>query len=294
MKKRIVRLTILLGILFLMTYKAYLQLTDGFNSKNIVLELPCENKWEISYTEEELEMARTILTQPFRYLAKGRQSYAFESEDGKYVLKFMKCQRFNMHSLAKLLPNSERKMKMKMKSRKALFSSYFIAKNECSAESAILFLQLNCKPRLHKKVTLIDKLGCKHEVDIDKTPFVIQKKITPVFTALQKTIDKGDTEKTYSLLKEITDVVAALSARGIRDADLALIKHHNIGFDGEKVAYIDIGTFKHVSKKKKAKLIKKDYKSLDRLCDWLEVRDPRLSLYVKQQIAERIAAAENV
>ncbi len=293
MKKKFVLFSSLFCVLFLMSYKAYLQLTDNFAVENIVLELPHEKRWEMAYKEEEIENVRKILSQSFRYLAKGRQSYAFESDDGQYVLKFMKCQRFKMHWLAKFLPGFDRKMKLKRKRKKELFSSYYIAKNECSDECALVFLQLNSQPFIHKTVKLIDKLGRVHEVDIDKTPFVIQRKITPVFTALQKVLENGDTKKTYSLLKQITDTVAMLSKRGIRDADPALIKHQNIGFYGDTVAYIDIGTFKHVSRKKRAKFIRKDCESLTRLCDWLQMHDPKFSLFVQEQIAQSITAAKN-
>jgi len=291
MKGRFIKLFIVSLLLSLMAYKSYLLLTDGFSVKNIVFE-GNEARWDISYTDQEIRDAQKILSQPFHYLAKGRQCYAFESEDGQYVLKFMKCQRFKTNWFSRWLPNGERKVKKKNRCKKVLFSSYFIAKNECSNETALLFLQLNAKPRLHKKVQLIDKLGRIHEVEIDKTPFVIQKKITPVFTALQRTLEKGDTEKAYSLLKQITDVIVTLSRRGIRDADAALIKHNNLGFEGDRVAYIDIGTFKHVSRKKRAKFLRKDYQSLNRLCDFLETQNPELACYVKQEIAQAIIAAQ--
>jgi hypothetical protein len=293
MKRRFIKLFIVFLLLSLMTYKSYLLLTDGFSVKNIVFEEK-KARWEISYTGEEIKDAQKILNQPFRYLAKGRQCYAFESEDGQYVLKFMKCQRFKTSWFSRWLPNSARKIKKKSKSKKALFSSYFIAKNECPKETALLFLQLNAKSLFHKKVQLIDKLGRIHEVDIDKTPFVIQKKITPVFTALQRVLEKGDSEQACSLLKQITDVIATLSKRGIRDADAALIKHNNLGFEGDSIAYIDIGTFKHVSRKKRAKFLRKDYQSLDRLCDFLERQNPELACYVKQEIAQAIAAAQEL
>lgn len=292
MKKKFTLYGLIFALLFGTTYKAYLLLTGGFEVENIVLDLPGEKRWEIKYTEDEIEAVRTVLSQPFHYLAKGRQSYAFESEDGKYVLKFMKCQRFKAHWFTQFLPDRKAKMKEKKRSKKEIFTSFYIAKNRCSDESALVFLQLNPQPLLHKKVVLIDTLRRRYEVDIDTTPFVIQRKVTPIFAFLQQLIKEKKTDKIYSALKQVTDIVVTLSERGVRVADPALIKHQNIGFCDGKVAYIDIGSFTHVSPKKRARQIRRDYNSLDRLCEWLEKRNPQYSRYVKEQIAQSTRAAE--
>src|SRR5689334_14456085 len=47
-------------------------------------------------TEEQQQLDR-ILSQPFRYLSAGSQSYAFVSEDGKYVIKFFRMKHRVFH-----------------------------------------------------------------------------------------------------------------------------------------------------------------------------------------------------
>src|SRR5579872_1148087 len=59
--------------------------TDGFSLSLIEGPLPLKEMDRIDWDPVSIEQA---LSQPFHYLGKGRQSFVFASEDGKWVLKF--------------------------------------------------------------------------------------------------------------------------------------------------------------------------------------------------------------
>ncbi|MBI3236610.1 MAG: hypothetical protein HYZ48_02760 [Chlamydiales bacterium] len=63
----------------------------SFNIRHIHPHLEADARWEIPPpTQEEYTLLDEILKQPFRYLAKGNHTFAFVSEDNRYVIKFHK------------------------------------------------------------------------------------------------------------------------------------------------------------------------------------------------------------
>src|ERR1700722_581245 len=81
---------ILAGLLIFFPIRAYYRWTDDFRIANITHDIPYHPEWDTSLSHEELAQLKSILDQPFTYIGKGAQAYAFASEDGKYVLKFFK------------------------------------------------------------------------------------------------------------------------------------------------------------------------------------------------------------
>lgn len=177
----------------------------------------------------KLELARDILSQPFSYLGKGRQFYAFLSQDQKYVLKLIKCQRFNTLPWTSTL-QPERFCYKKQQFEK-LFSSCHIAANELADITAILFVHLVPFAETKVKVTLIDKLGLFHKLDIDKVPFLLQ-----TYVAKSSTLHTNEQQLISTLAYET-------AKRGFIDTDSGGLERGNIGFLEGKAVYIDVGTF---------------------------------------------------
>src|SRR4029079_17540498 len=78
---------LLLGVgLYLCSYRR------GFTVEKISSKLSFNEAWEIHPLSLEARdhLLHTVLSQTFYYLGSGSQSYAFASQDGKYVLKFFK------------------------------------------------------------------------------------------------------------------------------------------------------------------------------------------------------------
>lgn len=85
--------------------RLYYQLTAGFTLSNISSDFPFQPQWEVRplMASEEAEFFKA-LNQPYSYLGKGCQSYVFASEDGKYVIKFFKYQRYRIQSWLAYFP----------------------------------------------------------------------------------------------------------------------------------------------------------------------------------------------
>jgi hypothetical protein len=77
--------------------RLYYRLTDGFTIGNITATFAYHPEWETTpLNVDEENFLEEALNQPYTYLAKGCQAYVFQSQDGKYVVKFFKYQRFRL------------------------------------------------------------------------------------------------------------------------------------------------------------------------------------------------------
>ncbi|MCE5294654.1 MAG: hypothetical protein LLF94_08590, partial [Chlamydiales bacterium] len=81
----------------------YEEANDGFYESAIHLHTWPKKKYDALACAYNVEDARIALNQPVHYLGQGRQFFDFESADGKYVLKFLKCQRIDVSSVYKAM-----------------------------------------------------------------------------------------------------------------------------------------------------------------------------------------------
>jgi hypothetical protein len=64
--------------------------TEGFRISKIQNNTFENTEFQtLSFSQEEEKRAKEILSQPFTYLARGKQSFVFVSEDQKTVLKLL-------------------------------------------------------------------------------------------------------------------------------------------------------------------------------------------------------------
>ena len=255
-----------------------------------------EEKWQIPHTKEEVAFAQSILQQPFHYIGKGIQSYVFLSNDGKYVLKFLKCQRLRLVPVFEKIPlcgvfkdYRDQKRQEKLQRIESLFTSYSISKKVLSHETQVIFAHLNRTPIFEKTVLLYDKAGFQHEIQIDTVPFVIQRKLDPIFPTLQKLYEQGNQEGLQRRLDQIVDVYVECINKGIRNYDPSLIARNNLGFTDLSACYIDLGSFGYIEKHRLYRNLKKDIKSLIPIYKWLKKRDKAQAEYFKSQLKEIVA-----
>ena len=220
-----------------------------------------------------LELARTILNQPFTYLGQGRQSIIFESKDGCYVIKFIKCHRFKTQKNAQIL---------------RMFSSMLLARDPLEKQTGVIFAHITPENELQKTVELIDKYGFSYKVDIDTCPFVLQKKALPAFAALKQLYKDNKKEELKVRLNQLVNLLVERGKFGIINPDGKLIRHNNVGFLDDRAVYIDIGTLRYSAKSQNPRYIKKDFDRLAPIRQWLEATDPNLAVY----FAERIKAGQ--
>lgn len=200
--------------------------TDGFHLNKIYSDHPFDQKWEVQADEKET----VVLAQPFYFLGSGVQYYAFVSEDQKTVLKIVKPYHFCPNFILSKLPLPKVKM-ARQKRLEAILHSAKIAYEQLKEETGLLFLHLNSTEGKYEKVKLHDKLGICHEVSLDQTAFVLQKKASPFssHSDLKTAIDQ-----TFALIRSRCE-------KGIACSDAVLSK--NFGFLEGRAIEIDIGSY---------------------------------------------------
>lgn len=275
--------------------RLYFHLTGGFTTGNIVFTEIKDTRWEIRPLEEQEEaLVNSILTQEFTYLGKGCQSYVFLSQDGHYVIKFFKYQRFKVSPLLEafsflpiLKEYYQEKMEKKKKKREGLYHSWKIAFENLQPETGLLFVHLNNSNHLKRALTIYDKLGFQHQVDLDTTEFLIQKKAKMLCSYIDELMDHNREDQAKAFLKKIIALILSEYQRGYADNDHALMQNTGV-LEGNPI-HIDVGQFVQEERATdpefyKQELFNKTYK----FRSWLEKQHPTLKIFLEEQLIQTI------
>ncbi len=274
----------LIIVAIIASYFGYNKANHNFSVANITLQ-----DWQpIAHlphnSEDEIKQAKKILDQPFSYLGKGRQSFVFESKDGKYILKFIKCQRINVSNFYTDIPLPhflDKKRKGKLYERtdrvKRLLTSWSLAKDPLDEQTGILLLHIEPRIELLQTVTLIDKLGFSHTLSIDSVPFILQEKAQQVMPVLKGLLKQNKDKELNTRFTQLIDLFIQRASLGIINPDSSLLKHGNIGFLKDRAIYIDLGTFKRSKKSASRDYLAKDLKKLLPIVKWLKKHDKQLA-----------------
>lgn len=212
------------------------RLTDGFSLSQMRSQIPvrlaCSSP-ELSYAQ--IENLKEIFNQPFRYLGKGCQFYAFGSADGRYVLKFLK-----QKHLRQIVPFQKRTNECREERVKRLFSSVQLAYHEMPLESGLLYIHLNREPVLEVNVTLIDKLGIHHKVALDDYECILQERGLPVKELFMQPLTN---EEVWARVGQLEALVRARCGKGIRDRDRSFAQNVVFAQDEDRAFFADVGQF---------------------------------------------------
>lgn len=231
--------------------RLYFLVTDGFCIGNITSTLPNDPRWNTRpLAEEEQIFVNAILSQNFFYLGKGCQSYVFLSNDKKHVIKFFKHQHFRpkfyvrwfafIPAVKEILAD---KVKEKRNKRDYFFRSWKTAFDHLQSETGLVYVHLNKTKCLQSVVTIYDKMGRKHQLNMDEMEFLIQRKVTMLCPALDTLITEGGVgvDKAKRLLAQLVKMVISEYRRGFADNDDALMQ--NTGIVDEQLVHVDVGAF---------------------------------------------------
>lgn len=226
--------------------RVYYLLTDDFRMGNVIFNLPYHPEWETEITQQNQTKIKDILSQEFYYLAKGAQSYAFTSEDGRYVLKIFKFKHMKPSFFVKMLPSmtmfehyKSNHLKRKKTVLDNLFSGYLTAYQQHRDETGIIHVQLNKTDLFEQPIVLHDKMGLRHTVKPDRVYFVIQEKAIQTEIVLRHALDAGNIELAKKRLHQVFDLYLHEYSKGLFDSDLAVMR--NTGFIGERPIHFDVG-----------------------------------------------------
>ncbi len=257
-----------------------------FSPAHVVCQFDYNPEWDVNISPELVTYVNVITQQPFHWLAKGFQAYAFESQDGEYVLKFFQQQRlrdksFRTNPFAYVFSKEFRdKLEFTKNHREEIFSSSKLAFEEIATESGILFVHLNRTENLLRGIRISDQMGQGHKIKSDEASFILQRKATYIRPTFRELMAKGDVAQAKRRLDQIFDLLLTLAQKKIVDGDIALIRNNNLGFTKDRAIYIDTG---HLTKKSDLDVKKQmDYefkRRLKPLYDWLRVDYPELADY---------------
>ncbi len=178
----------------------------------------------------------------YRYLGKGGQSYIFESEDGRHVLKLFRGSRLNTLKLIhKVFPMMETKIGVQEERMRQTLKSYLIAEKYLKAETGIIGIHLGQNSNFDTPLTLVDKLGINHTLNPNDYPFVIQERAILVKEKITQLMESGKLLSARNALAHLYALIETRQEKGIHDGDPNLMK--NFGFCGDRPIQIDGGRF---------------------------------------------------
>jgi hypothetical protein len=227
------------------------------------------------------------LDQPYFFLGRGGQSFAFVSADGKTVIKFFKHHQMYLLEWAKHLPlpsflNPLREKILKKHRHRSwqLFDSCKIADTEFKKETGLIYLHLHKTTHFHHPLTLVDPLGISHQIDLNTTPFALQTRAEPAHATLKRLLKESKMEEARACIDSLIDLIAHRFEKQIADRDPNI--RRNIGFVGCQAIEIDLGSYSKASQHTRSlqeELVQKTQK----FHTWLLHNNPSLAAYLLER-----------
>lgn len=206
---------------------------------------------------------REMLAQPFHYLDRGRQSFVFGSEDGRYVLKFFDTRLFNFE-----------RTEMIAKKMRRLIEGYRLADLLDREHTGIIFVQLEPTNVNDLPILVTDRFGFQHTIDLTQVPFILQKRVVPTRRVLSTFLLQGDVSAAKQHLRLIIDMYMDEYRKGLFDRDHNFM--YNTGFVEGQPIRIDVGRLLADDSIKHPENFAKDLKkiAIERTGGWMQRHFP--------------------
>lgn len=255
---------------------------DGFNISHIQQRPADFPIWTVkTLTPDELANVKHILDQRYSYMAKGHQSYVFLSEDGQYVVKFLKFKRYQFTpAYSAIFPGRAQKGFKKLT---LLLQSWAIAFNDLQEENGLVYVHLNPSGIFEKPLNIVDRLGFSYDIDLDHTVFLVQKKAEVFGPYIRKVMASGDVEQAKQVIDKLISLYEKEYSLGIYEVDRHIDR--NMGVLGTMPICIDQGqlaydgTIKDPAELKEKLVYKTAY-----LQEWLDEDYPELGNHLKNRL----------
>ncbi len=261
--------------------------SDGFSPSHLVQIPQCSS---YSYDSTSNPTIEKILQQKFRYLASGRQSFAFESEDGKWVLKIINQSRFYLSPIFLQFPLPskihrwlEEKSQRREERVSAFFRSFLLAYTKLQKETALQYIHFSNEEAPLVSVTSPTKVPTK--VDLSHCWFVLQRKGESFSERLQTTVSSP--VKWSETLSSFFHLVMKRSKKGILDDDLNVMG--NVAFLNDRAFLIDPGRIYESSKKMDRREVQNELrKSSKQLKQWIYKNQPEKILSFEEEYQKAV------
>lgn len=293
MWKKILKLLLFLVIFFGIERFCYYQ-TAGFRLAKISSDFPFNEEWEVDAGDTPY----AFLDQSFTFLGSGVQCYVFLGEDNTTVLKVFK----HYHALAsnetlKKLPlphflekNRQEILNHRFKRIDDIFKSCKIAFEELKEETGLLYLHLNKTTTIQKQIDLIDKIGNHHQINLDTTPFLLQKKGELFFVKLTSLLENHDDEEAGKLIHLLVKQITSRASKGIINDDPLF--YRNFAYLDGNIVEIDTGSFfKNPRLLYNSQELDQEVSfEIDELRNWVKKNCPQLIPFLHQEIDATISS----
>ncbi len=290
MKKLILAALFLAAALSAVFY--FLQKNDRFLTIEIKSNHPYEPAFEPRpLANAEFDEVNQALSQKYTYFGCGGQAFVFFSEDGNYALKFFKQRHFREPTYLNYIPFIDRYRSLKFTKRKKRiyqeYGSYKLGFDELPRETALIYLHLNKTDYFKRPVTLVDKLNLEHEVDLDTTDFILQRRAQLVPDTINAQMKAHDIEGAQKTISSIVDLIVHRCKLGYGDKDPNIATNCGI-FEGRAIK-IDVGRFYHDERMKNPLFYKPELFHLTRpFRKWLMHNHPELAPHLDAEVQKVI------
>lgn len=283
---------ILSATAFVSKQKAY-KATDGFSASSIQFDIPFNSKWETNpLSQNQQKELEQILQYKFSYLAKGARSYAFISDDGKYVLKFFKYRYHIPHWTVRYLPsippfNYLIKKKANKVSLDTVLSGYKNAYEHDPEGTGMLYIHLNPKEKKLPKITVIDKVKQPHIINLNHTRFVLQRKAKEFSEILDELLKENNITLAKRRINKVIDLYLSHYRKGLYDLGTGIIR--NNGFIGDDPIHFDVGKLTFNEEIRNSELQQKAFALLlENANEWFVKNYPRHRQEIMQDIENKL------
>ncbi len=243
--------------------------------------------------------ADEILNQPFTYLAKGCQSYAFVSADQRYVLKFLKSRHFSPSKLThwSWLPGIFQRWVAKSNARHRkkldqISMSFLVAFNSAREETGVELVHLGCGGDKRREIALIDLQNRIHPIVLDDYIFFLQRKAIALEGILDEIRSGSSAWQMKLCLKAVIALTKERCKKGVGDGDSAVVQNTAIWPtrtpEGDyRALFIDVGQFFEDPSLKEKEAIQREvtFRMHSIFC-WIKDQAPELMSSFKEALRE--------
>lgn len=279
MSRKAVSFLLLLSLVLLVG-KGWHWLKDGYRVDRALFPLESSTKWRFApLSEHEKARILSILKQPFFYLGRGHQCYAFESKDGRYVLKLPRHDRYRVSFFrrASSWPSSD-----DLRGRKDfLLKSFEIAYEDLKKETALVCVHLTDQEEIEATLRVVDRLGRLSLLDANRVGFILQEKKELMMPALQRAVVLGERANAEAILDALLNVIVIRAKKGISNKDPSFLT--NFAYENGVGIQIDTGSF---YRKEEISFSHSIHQTVGPVREWLAKIDPELLLYFNRRVGE--------
>ena len=211
---------------------------------------------------------------------------------GSMFLKLLKFQRVRIPAWLRAthLPFAWEEWRLKRIEKKDrmlhnLLFSWKLAFDELKEEAAIVYVHINLTDHLKRKLTLRDKMGWRHQIDLDSTVFLIQRRVPLLGPALDQMMEKGQIDEAKALLDRLVALFVSEYRRGLAEKELFILRNTGV-WQGQPV-HIDTGRFERDQELIQPVHFKSELKrKTGKLRVWLDARYPELARYLDRRVEQ--------